>query len=75
MKFKEFVDWCYERAADGCWDMIESIVCISIVNEIRKEKFWRREKVWKEKYEEDILNKIVHPIEEKMKECRKEYSL
>ena len=75
MKFKEFVSLCNDRAADGCWGMVEAMVCISIINEILKEKFWRREKLWKEKYEADVLNEIIHPIEEKMKERRMEHLL
>lgn len=71
MKFKEFVNWCNDRAADGCWGMVEAMACISIINEIHKEKFWRREKVWKEKYEADVLNEIVQPIEEMIENYKK----
>ena len=55
MTFRKFVEWCNHRAADGCWGMTTAITCISIMNEIYKEKFWRREKVWKEKYEADVF--------------------
>ena len=75
MTFRKFVEWCNHRAVDGCWGMTTAITCISIINEIYKEKFWRREKVWKEKYEADVLNEIVHPIEEKIKERGMEDSL
>ncbi len=68
MKFKEFYNWCNERAADGCWGMATSIVCISIIRDLLKIPFWKREKVWKEKYESDVVNWIVKPIDEKMKE-------
>lgn len=30
MKFKEFVNWCNERACDGCWGMLEAIACINL---------------------------------------------
>lgn len=63
MKFREFVSWCNERACDGCWGLYEAITCISIMQEVREQHFWKREKYWKEKYEKDVLNEIVNPIE------------
>lgn len=75
MTFKEFVNWCNHRASDGCWSIATAKFCINIINEILKERFWKREKVWKEKYEEMIVRDIVKPIEEKMKERRMEDSL
>lgn len=44
MKFKEFVNWCNERACDGCLGMLEAIACINLINEIMKIQFWKREK-------------------------------
>lgn len=43
MKFKEFENWCSERACDGCWGMPEAIACINVINEIMKIQFWKRE--------------------------------
>lgn len=63
MKFREFIRWCNERASDGCWGMLEAITCISIMQEVREQHFWKREKYWKEKYEKTVLNEIVDPIE------------
>ena len=34
MKFKEFTNWCNERACDGCWGMLEAIACINLINEV-----------------------------------------
>lgn len=70
MRFSEFVSWCNERASDGCWGMIEALSCMNIVKEVRKEKFWRREKVWKDKYEMDVVNQIVQPINHMILERR-----
>lgn len=67
MKFKEFVNWCNERACDGCWSMETAILCIGIIEEIRKIPFWRRKKIWAEQ-EKFILEEIVQPINQKMKE-------
>jgi hypothetical protein len=39
MKFKEFTNWCNERACDGYWGMSEAITCINLINEIMKIQF------------------------------------
>lgn len=71
MTFKEFVSWCNDRAADGCWGINAATVCISIVDEVRELPFWKREKYWKEKYEEEVIRAIVDPIEKKISELRR----
>lgn len=68
MKFKEFVNWCNERDCDGCWGMLEAIACINLINEIMKIQFWKREKIWKENYERQVLEEIINPIEKKLEE-------
>lgn len=68
MKYKEFRAWCNQRAADGCWGMQTAMFCVWVADEIRKIPFWKREKVWKEKYEEEIIRDVVEPIEKKIKE-------
>lgn len=68
MKFKEFKSWCNDRAADGCWGMLDAMVCIDLIHELRKVPFWKREKVWREQYENQVINEIVNPINEKIKE-------
>lgn len=55
MKFKEFTNWCNERACDGCWGMLEAMACINLMDEIRKTPFWKGEKFWKENYEHQVL--------------------
>lgn len=44
MKFKEFINWCNERACDGCWGMLEAIACINLINEIMKIQFGKEKK-------------------------------
>lgn len=61
MKFKEFNSWCNDRACDGCWGMNEAIICVRVATEILQEPFWKREKIWKTKYKDEIVNKIVIP--------------
>nr|DAM57003.1 MAG TPA: hypothetical protein [Caudoviricetes sp.] len=66
MKFKEFVNWCSERACDGHWGMLEAMACINVINEIMKIQFWKREKFWKENYEQQVLEEIINSIEKKL---------
>lgn len=68
MTFKEFRHWCNRRAADGCWGMIEAMVCCQAVSDIQKEFFWRREKIWQEKHAKEIIEQIVEPTNAKIKE-------
>lgn len=68
MKYKEFRAWCNQRAADGCWGMQTAMFCVWVLGEVGKIPFWKREKVWKEKYEEEIMRDVVEPIEKKIKE-------
>lgn len=68
VKFKEFVKWCNKRACDGCWGMIESMACIDLIGTVRKQPFWRREKFWKQEYEQRVLDEIVNPINKKIAE-------
>lgn len=70
MKFKEFVNWCNERAFDGCWGMLEAMVCIDLIGKVKKVPFWKREKLWKENYEQQVLEEIINPIEKKLKEMK-----
>jgi hypothetical protein len=67
MKFKEFVNWCNDRACDGRWGFLTATVCIDIIQAIRKEPFWKREKAWRTKWESQVVYEIVNPINEKIK--------
>ena len=67
MTFKEFVEWCNDRAGDGCWGMIEAMTCIDIISNIRKLPFWKRKKAWMEK-QQQVLDEIVNPINRKIQE-------
>lgn len=68
MTFREFVSWCNERACDGCWGMLEAMVCIDIIGKVREQRFCKREKFWQEKYYDDVMEQIVKPIEKKIEE-------
>ena len=67
MNFKEFAAWCNDRAADGCWGMMEAICCCDAASKIYKQPFWKREKVWQMQYKDDIMP-IVEATNKKIKE-------
>ena len=71
MKFKEFVNWCNERACDGYWGTLTAMACIDSIGEVKKVPFWKREKFWKENYEQQVLEEIINPIEKKLEEMKK----
>lgn len=70
MKYKEFSDWCNQRACDGCWSMKTAIYCIGVCETINAEHFWKREKLWREKYESFVVTNIVDVINEKIKKFK-----
>lgn len=67
MKYKEFVDWCNQRACDGCWSSKTAIYCISVMEEVDSHPFWKRNKIWRESFEPIVVEGIIKPIHEKMK--------
>lgn len=66
MRFKEFSNWCNDRACDGCWGMKEAVICSNICQEIYRLPFWKREKAWQDLYEKFITTNIVIPINKKI---------
>lgn len=66
MTFKEFTSWCNERACDGCWGMLTAMICLDLMVTVNKIPFWKREKVWREQYEKQVLDEIVDPINQKI---------
>lgn len=68
MKFKEFVSWCNDRTCDGCWSMLVALTCINVIDKVREVPLWKREKYWKQEYESRVLEEIVNPINQKIKE-------
>ena len=71
MTFKQFSNWCNKRASDGLWGMLDALVCIDIHNEIANYHFWKREKVWRERYCDQVIAEIIGPIEQKISEMLK----
>lgn len=48
--------------------MLTAMTCIHIISEMKKIPFCKREKEWKRKYEKQVIDEIINPIEEKIKE-------
>lgn len=46
--------------------MLTAMVCIDLMAEIRKIPFWKRERVWREQYEKQVLTEIVEPLNQKI---------
>ena len=67
MKFKEFTDWCNRRACDGCWGMTEAICCCETAEAVYKFPFWKREKMWREIYRDNIMP-VVNATNQRIKE-------
>ena len=70
MKFKEFSKWCNDRTCDGCWGMNTAITCISVLEEVNSKIFFKRERYWKTKFEENIVNNIVIQINKEIERLK-----
>lgn len=59
MTYKQFIQWCNNRACDGRWSINAFIVCKSIIKNIEHLPFWKRKKEWlkiKDEVEKDIVS-------------------
>ena len=59
MKYKEFNNWCNERACDGCWGLNEAMTCIDICHLFSYIPKWKQEKAWQHFLSRDVLEQIV----------------
>lgn len=66
LKFKDFVDWCNQRACDGYWGLQEAVICIHILEEIKDTPIFKRKKKWLEL--KPVANEIVTETNKKIKE-------
>lgn len=67
MTYKEFLQFCNERAADGCWGRQTAMYCIGVINIMQSTPFYRRKKKWNE-YEQLVVTNFVNPTNEKIRE-------
>lgn len=68
MTFKQFVEWCNQRACDGCWGFIEAMQCIEVMRDVRAYPFWKREKAWKYHHMHNTVVEIVSQTNRKIAE-------
>lgn len=57
MTFNQFLKWCRARAADGYWNWIVAICCTQICCDVHSQKWWRREKYFRENYDVEGIYK------------------
>ena len=67
MTFKEFKQWCNDRACDGCWGSHDALYCINLVRNMMKIPWWKRCRTWK-KIEIQVVSAVVTPINQKRQE-------
>ena len=70
MTYRQFRNWCNDRAADGCWGFKEASLCCYVITEIQKLPFWKREKAWSGE-EKFLVNNIINPINEMIEKVNK----
>ena len=69
MTYKQYRNWCTERAMDCCWGFQEAKLCLEILGDIDSLPFWKRNKVWK-KIEHKMLYAVIEPTNRKIQEIR-----
>lgn len=68
MTFKEFMEWCNNRACDGVWNLREVMEVVDVISDVRKKLPWRQEKYWKKRYESRVMQQIVIPTNKRIEE-------
>ena len=72
MKYKEFNNWCNQRAADGCWGLKEAMTCIDACHMFSNIPFWKRERIWRESKSRAVLEEIVTETNKIIDKMRKD---
>lgn len=65
MKYKEFVDWCNDRACDGYWSMMDAAACIDIMHHVESFTIMKREEQFQKLAEEIHLVEGINEIQRK----------
>ena len=71
MTYKEFKKWFkhYRAYKNGQFcGMFRNSISREIIESMNKYPFWRREKIWKEKYEKMVVENIVDTVENEVEE-------
>lgn len=62
MSFKDFKKWVNKRSLDGLWSMSDAIICLSTIVKIKEYPRFKREKIWRKYYKDEIVDKIIIPV-------------
>lgn len=70
MTYKEFVKWCDARLKDNKWLPSEAMKC-SIARSTIHKKWCLKEKLWRAKFQDDIIKNVIYPYEVRMLEQKR----
>ena len=62
MNFKEFKKWVNQRSYDGLWSMSDAIISFSTIVKIKEYPRFKRERIWRKYYKDEIVEKIIKPV-------------
>lgn len=68
MTFKEFTNWCNDRAADGRWGFATAVICLEVQRSVRAVPFWRRKRAWEAFVADGLVDKIIEPTNARIRE-------
>lgn len=63
MTYKQFVSWCEKMADNDRLGLQEAMICMGIMYEVERQPFWKREKVWRVRYRDRVINTIFDRYE------------
>lgn len=62
MSFREFKKWVNQRSYDGLWSMSDAIISLSTIVKIKEYPRFKRERIWRKYYKDEIVEKIIKPV-------------
>ena len=62
MNFREFKKWVNQRSYDGLWSMSDAIISLSTIVKIKEYPRFKRERIWRKYYKDEIVEKIIKPV-------------
>ena len=65
MTFIKFQKWFKNSSKNDLLGITEYMICVSTILKVKEEMFWKREKIWCEKYRGDIVNNIVNVVNDR----------
>lgn len=62
MSFREFKKWVNQRSYDGLWSISDAIISLSTIVKIKEYPRFKRERIWRKYYKDEIVEKIIKPV-------------